>query len=48
MGRLSLVFGSKSSVIRRPFVVSSLAEVRRFLVVTGRVMVVRRCLTMML
>ena len=48
MGRLSLVFGRKTGVIRRPLVVASLAEVRRLLMVTGRVVVVRGCLTMML
>jgi len=48
LGRVSLVFGRNRSVMRGLFVVASFAKVRCLLMVTCRVMVVRRCLTMML
>jgi hypothetical protein len=48
MRRLSLMFDRNPRVMRRPVVIAGVTEVRCLLMMTCRVVVVRRCLTMML
>jgi hypothetical protein len=45
---LSLMFDRNPRVMRRPVVIAGVTEVRGLLMMTCRVVVVRRCLTMML